>query len=426
VLSTISGLSPAGTVDPEEGLESANIGRARLEIRDGYVGVIMTHQQRTQQETEFWETGYGLDLNQRFFTKRLEISGAYSGLINPDVIDDPDHEVPQSGNAEVRWRGEDYQSKLSYLYVDEDYLPRLGFVRRPNISLFSANVDRVFYKPLGLNRITLGVVSSASWDAHFNDTLDRDVAGSLYIRSREGWTLDGMVGYADRVVVRDDFELSGVSINPGHYFGLSGYIELATPSAGARWRASARYMYDGAFFNGTNQTLVPSVRLSLSRHLRLTADYTYSRFSLPRSTDNDDDSMNDPMNDPMNDSDESSSATGLFQGSEHAVNGGLVITPNINTQIDIVGQLNTQADQWMGLARLRWRWAPGSDMFLVYRLKSVYEDVAPAMMGMTDSMGMMGMMDPMGMINAAQRPKGWRVDQQQLMFKLVWRVDTLY
>jgi hypothetical protein len=65
-------------------------------------------------------------------------------------------------------------------------------------------------------------------------------------------------------------------------------------------------------------------------------------------------------------------------------------------------------------------------MFLVYRLKSVYEDVAPAMMGMTDSMGMMGMMDPMGMINAAQRPKGWRVDQQQLMFKLVWRVDTLY
>ena len=416
VLSTLSGLSPAGTSDPEQGLENASIGRARLEVNDGYFGVIMTHQHRTHQKTEFWETGYGLDLNQRFFNKRLEISTAYSGLVNPDFIDDAAHALPQSGNAEVKWRGEDYQSTLSYLYVDEMYLPRLGFIRRPNISLFSANLDRVFYKPLGLNRITLGLVSNASWDAHFDEALDRDIAGSLYIRSREGWTLDGMFGYLDRVVVRDNFELSGITILPGHYLGPSGYISLATPNAGARWSASAIYMYDGAFFDGTNQTLRPSIRLSLSRHLRLTADYTYSRFSLPISNDT---SFDASTNIAL----KSEASRSLFQGSEHAVNGGLVITPDVNTQFDLVGQLNTQTDQWMGLARLRWRWAAGSDMFLVYRLKSIYDDGTPAVI---DMMGPMSMMNSMGMMAPSARTGGWRLDQHQLMFKVVWRVDTLY
>ena len=425
VLSTLSGLSPAGVADPEAGLESANIGRARLEILDGYAGVILTHQHRTQQAEPFWETGYGIDLNQRFFNKRLELSGAYSGLMNPEVTEDERRSLPQSGNAEIKWRGEDYQSRLSYLYVDEDYLPRLGFVRRPNVSLFSGGIDRVFYKPLGLNRITLGVVTSASWDAHFTKTLDRDVSGSLYVRSREGWTVDAMMGYVDRVVVREDFELSGIAIDPGHYTGPSGYFSIATPYAGARWSASVLYLYDSAFFNGINQTLVPSVRLSLSRHLRLTADYTYSRLSLPRS----------PEMNPDDSSDENGSSlqsNGTFQGSEHAVNGGLVITPDINTQIDLVGQLNTQADRWMGLARLRWRWAPGSDLFLVYRLKSVFEEGTPSTMSMMDTsmmdMGMSNieMMSMMGRVSGATRDRGWRVAQQQLMFKMVWRVDTLY
>ena len=197
-----------------------------------------------------------------------------------------------------------------------------------------------------------------------------------------------MFGYLDQVVVRDDFELSGIKIPEGHYTGPSGYAGLMSPSAGSRWNFGLIYMYNGAFFGGVSHTMRQNVRLSLSRHLRLTADYTYSTFTLPNASISN-----------------NGGGEQLFEGDERAVNGGLVITPNVTTQLDLVGQLNTQTDQWLGLARLRWRWLPGSDLFLVYRVKSLKDEI-----------------DPMSM-NKSTR---WRLDQQQLMFKMVWRTDILY
>ena len=384
LLSTVSGLSPAGMDHASlQGLESATVGRARYEVKDGYLGLLMTHLQHLATEEELWETGYGVDANQRFFDKKLEISGTFSGLLNSNSPQN----APFSGRAELLWRGADYQSNLSYVYVEEDYLPLLGFVRRPNVSQISSGIDRVFYRPLGLNRISLGLVNSVSWDAHFDQALDLDIASSLFIKTLDGWVLDSMFGYLDRAVVRDDFELSGVTIPVGHYSGPSGYLGLSSPSAGSRMNFGLVYMYDRAFFGGTNHMLAPNFRVSLSRHVRLSADYTYSRFTLPIQKSPDTESMNE-----------------VFQGSEQALNGGLVISPNVKTQIDVVGQLNTQAKQWLGLARLRWRWSPGSDLFLVYRLKTTEEELDPSTGGGSK----------------------WRLDQQQIMFKIVWRTDVLY
>lgn len=381
LLSTLSGLSPANVSTELEGLEHASVGRARLEVNDGYVGVLLTHLQHIEAKDELWETGYGFDLNQRFFGKKLELNGTYSGLINQEIANDQNQSQPISGRAEVLWRGADYQAQVSYLLVEENYLPKLGFVRRPNLSSLGGGVDRVFYKPLGLNLLSVGLVTSQSWDAYFNQLLDREVMGSVFIKSKEGWALDSMFGYVDQVVMIDNFKLSDIKINPGHYPGAMGYIAMASPTAGARWNFGAVYRYTDNFFGGNNHILSPNIRLSLTRHLRLTSDYTYSRFTLPNQD------------------------SSLFYGTEHAINGGLAITPNINTQIDLVGQLNTQNKQWLGLARLRWRWLPGSDLFLVYRLKSTQD-----------------LVDPMTM----QALSGWQVEQQQLMFKIVWRTDVLY
>ena len=388
LLSTVSGRSPANAEESLDGIESATIGRARYEINDGYVGLLMTHLQRTGNEDELWETGYGLDLNQRFLNKRLEVSGTYSGLLNSDTSDQESMKQPVSGRAEVRWRGADYQSNISYLYVDETYLPQLGFVRRPNVSQISSGIDRVFYRPLGLNRVSLGILNTLSWDAHFNRTLDREIAGSIFIKTLDGWIFDSMFGYNDRAVVREDFELSGVKVPVGNYQGPLGYIAIMSPIAGARWNFGAIYMYDDSFFGGTSHTLRPNLRLSLSRHLRLTADYTYSAFTLPENS---------------NEADNDSVTT--FEGNEQALNGGIVITPNVATQIDLVGQLNTQTEQWLGLARLRWRWMPGSDLFLVYRLKTLRDNLDP---------------------NSMSTSSKWHLDEQQLMFKIVWRTDVLY
>ena len=388
LLSTVSGRSPGNAEESLDGIESATIGRARYEINDGYVGLLMTHLQRTENKDDLWETGYGLDVNQRFLNKRLEVSGTYSGLLNSDTSDQESIKQPVSGRAEVKWRGADYQSNLSYLYVDETYLPQLGFVRRPNVSQISSGIDRVFYRPLGLNRVSLGIINTLSWDAHFNSTLDREIAGSIFVKTLDGWIFDSMFGYNDRAVVREDFELSGIKVPVGNYQGPLGYIALLSPVAGARWNFGALYMYDDSFFGGTSHTFRPNLRLSLSRHLRLTADYTYSAFTLPETS-------NEASVDKVKD----------FEGNEQALNGGMVITPNVTTQIDLVGQLNTQTEQWLGLARLRWRWLPGSDLFLVYRLKTLRDHLDP---------------------NSMSTSSKWRLGEQQLMFKMVWRTDVLY
>ena len=163
-------------------------------------------------------------------------------------------------------------------------------------------------------------------NSQFEQGLDRDIAGSIFIKTLDGWILDSMFGYAEEVLVQKDFKLSGVDIPVGAYRGPRGYIALLSPYAGSRWDFRTIYAYYGGFFGGTNHTVSPTIRLSLSRHIRLTTDYTYSRFTLPNRKDNTDGSV------------------GIYQGSEQAVNGGLVITPNVNTQIDLVGQLNTQAN----------------------------------------------------------------------------------
>jgi len=50
-----------------------------------------------------------------------------------------------------------------------------------------------------------------------------------------------------------------------------------------------------------------------------------------------------------------------------AVNSVFSVTPSPWVVLDLVGQVNTVAERFIGMARLRWRYLPGSDLFLVYR-----------------------------------------------------------
>lgn len=58
------------------------------------------------------------------------------------------------------------------------------------------------------------------------------------------------------------------------------------------------------------------------------------------------------------------------------VNGKVVISPNNRINLDLIFQVNTVAEQAVGLARLRWRYLPGSDLFFVYREIINYGDLS--------------------------------------------------
>ena len=79
-----------------------------------------------------------------------------------------------------------------------------------------------------------------------------------------------------------------------------------------------------------------------------------------------------------------------------------ILMPTTALQFDLVAQLNSQTKRTLGLSRIRWRWAPGSDLFLVYRAE------------LNQGNGMMSSQSQ------------WDLDEHRLMFKLVWRNDVLF
>jgi hypothetical protein len=372
LLSTLSG------VNMGDALESATVARSRYEIGEGYVGLILTHSQSLNTPTEapqrdlLWQSGFGVDLNQRFFNKKLELSSAYSG-----VLDDAESSKSGAYNGVIQWRGEDYQTKLTLLHVGASYAPKLGFVRRSNYSSISGRAYRVFYRALGLNNINFGPEFELSWDANLGEALDRSGLFGLNLTSRSGWRLELASGVSEKVVSQP-FELAGESIAPGRYQGENITLSVRTPFSGARLRAKLTVKYDGAFFGGQSYTYIAHSILSLSAHLRLNIQAVYSQLELPTKEE-------------------------LIERDEQAWNGSLVITPTTNIQLDLVGQLNSQASEWVGLSRLRWRWAPGSDLFLVYRLRNTLEDYSLTREGSDQ----------------------WSIAEQRIMFKIVWRNDLL-
>lgn len=371
VLSSLTGLGE------DQGTGSSSVSRMRYEVADGFVGCILTHTQDFETEnSSLWETGYGLDMSQRLLSQKLEVSAAYSGMINETQLKST---PPQSTNVNLNWRGEDYQATLSALYVDEDYAPRLGFVRRAGMTQLSSSLIRVFYKPLGFNRFSLGPSVDSSWDTQFDQWLDSSSYMNAMIIGESGWSAGIMGGYQSRVVLNGGFELAGTQIQEGRYHGPSAIFFVSSPSAGAWVRAGLDYFYDAAFFGGQSQTVSSRVDLSLSRYLRLKGNHTYSWFSL-------------------------GVGSAAPEATEQAWNLAAALTPNTTLQVDLVGQLNTQTSQAVGLARLRWRWAAGSDLFLVYKTKQNTQ-----------------------VTQFTQTGAGQETSQteHQLLFKVVWRGDWL-
>jgi hypothetical protein len=62
-----------------------------------------------------------------------------------------------------------------------------------------------------------------------------------------------------------------------------------------------------------------------------------------------------------------------------AVNSVISVTPSPWVVIDLVGQGNSVTERLIGMGRLRWRYLPGSDLFLVYRADVDLSQAEPAL-----------------------------------------------
>jgi len=256
------------------------------------------------------------------------------------------------GRLSAQWRGEVVMPTVSALYLQEGFEPELGFVRRPAIFQGTADVPVVLRTPAnGVRNLTVSVNGRLEASDTFEDLLRLSGGWAASIESDDRWLVLANADYIQDVV-REEFELvDGLTIAPGEYRGARGQVGLISPAA-RNPNFTAMVSASNSFFGGTIYDATLDFAAALGPHVRVSASAVGALLEF-RDRD----------------------LIGTL-----AVNSVVSVTPNPWIVVDLVGQVNTVAERFIGMARLRWRYLPGSDLFLVYRARVDYandEDPLP-------------------------------------------------
>ena len=316
---------------------SWNVGRLRVDLGDAsYVGLLLTAGPRPTEDAlgapgePTYGLAYGLDTSIRTLDDRLELAGSLAAV---DRVTDGEL---MSGYARVGYRTDVFRPGVSILRVGDRYDPPLGFVRRLGVLQTRLDLPLVF-RPDGMRSIQI----AAGAGADHADELDRRLGAEAELLFDADWGALGLGASAGlhEDVVEEAFDLLGtLPIASGTYRGVSMEYRFHTSENRNPW-GSLRYRGSSAFFGGVVHTVEASGGLSLGAHLRLTLTASQSVLQLP----------------------------GLGDTSPLAINSTLTIAPSTDLALDVLFRVNDVAETTAGLARLRWRYLPGSDLFVVYR-----------------------------------------------------------
>jgi len=328
------------------------VARGRQDLgAGGYVGVMLTAREGLEGERrggaggEPGSYGAGVDARARLLDARLDLSGFYGLTLNPLAAG----AVAAGGAAgvEASWRDRRVRPSLRLDWVSGDFDPKLGFTYRRDYAQPSAALAGYLYSPapwLRLLTLTLSAQQTRSADL----ARDLGAGGDLALTAchLSNWCLSGGAGLL-RDVVDSRFALGAAAVGAGVYD--SGALSLGvTAPAGRRLGGEAWLTSRPGRFGGDLSDLSLTARAALSPHLRLALSGSAARYDLgPRA--------------PTPEGDVGGAGASL------GASGQVIITPTPAAQLDAVGQLNSDTGLARLQARLRWRYLPGSDLFLVVR-----------------------------------------------------------
>ncbi|MEO1480883.1 MAG: DUF5916 domain-containing protein [Myxococcota bacterium] len=317
------------------------VARMRYNFRDtDYVGALLTSVYDFDAETS--ETGIGGDFILRADENRLQLTGFGTGLIDNEGQTSRDQ---SAGLLGLSYRGEYLRPFVRATWVGDDYDPQAGFVRRRGIFNPRTGLDLVVQStpeaPLiwGLRQWRLSGNGGVFTDAAIERTLLRE-ADTTFQLAWPGVSAGVAVG-VERDIVDEAFELPAnqdVTIAAGVYDRRAVELNFEASSQNNPF-GELTVGYEDGFFGGTQARAEPEFGVALSKYFRATAGAFVARIDLPDS---------DPF-------------------TSTAANMTLSFTPNTVLLFDVTGQWNTQNDQVALLSRIRWRFLPGSDLFVVYR-----------------------------------------------------------
>lgn len=341
----------------------------------------LTQEVSQEKNQEGQHLGVGLDARARLLNARLELTGFYALTLNEHATEGG---LGSSAGATASWRGLRVRPSLSIEWVEGRFDPVMGFVYRDDYAQSDASLAYVRYSPTpSLRYLNLSATLSQTLNAHLTQDLGQAGEVSAQACHLSNWCLVSALR-GERDVVSRPFELAGVWVQPKAYPTWRGRVSLSAPS-GRRFGGSASHTYQAGYFEGWLHNSTLSLSAALSPHLRLTSALNYARFEVVGTP-------NESISAPRS----------REQGTGLGANLQLIITPTPNVLLDAVTQLSSASEQLLTQARLRWRYAPGSDAFVVLRHAQATPDQLSAL-------GLKG----------GGAPSEWR-----LTFKLAYRYDA--
>jgi hypothetical protein len=348
-------------VTDEEGRNVNSLaGRVRVRLDGGasYVGAIVVGRQpfleeRVHDGEPGNQTTVGADALWRTLDERLELSAFVLGTSRDGPDEDPRTSEPigtgegVAAFGQVRYLGEWTQPRAYFLYQDAGFAPSLGFVRRRGVPRALVEVPLVARpSQFFLRRLTLLATGVLETSPELDRLLTTTGSVSLDLESDAGWDLILYAAYVEDTVQRDFEPVPGVVVPAGTYEGVSSYVSLATPDNFNPY-VYASYGLSNAYFGGERHNGYAQIAWSPLPELRVVLSADVYRVALRGA---------DPF-------------------FTYAVNGLVRVTPLTTLQADLVARVDQESRRAIGMLRIRWRYAPGSDLFLVWREDMVYEPV---------------------------------------------------
>jgi len=239
----------------------------------------------------------------------------------------------------LKWNGDAFRPDLELLWIGTAFEPTMGFATRPDLFRVGGTVPYVWRtQDAGLESITFTGFGRYDRSADFDRYHGSAATGGATVQWRNGVSINVKATWIEEIV-EEEFELFGdVPVPAGDYRGLMMRTSATVSDANAL-SGSLNYTGGNHFYGGTLHQFGLSGALSAGAMVRLSANVSLSLIDLPSS---------DPI--------EAVTASGAF-----------TLTPNTDIVADLIFQLNNIDEEAVALARIRWRFLPGSDAFLVYR-----------------------------------------------------------
>lgn len=319
--------------------------RARVALDGGasYVGALVVSRQPFRWDGAPIGRGpsatFGGDVLVRAADDRLELYGFGAGtVLDGDRPDGAGSGEGFAGAATARWRGDVWQPVLGGLFVDRDFFPEDGFARRPGAARATLGSPFVA-RPSGfLRRMQAGPVLEVQATDRFDRMLYARGGLAIEVEGEAGWTAGASADVREDVLDEDFEVVPGIFARAGRWRGAYVEVWAASPSARNPY-VEVFYSISNAYFGGELHN--PYARLAFSAgpwvRVDLRADVYHVRLR-----------EYEPF-------------------WTYALNALLRVTPTTSLAIDLVGRVDGENERATALARVRWRYAPGSDLFVVWR-----------------------------------------------------------